>query len=58
MDAAALRLWMDRFPGSVSNICQQETYTECRLFTPFGENTYYVNDSSFGMERTQLETPC
>lgn len=58
MDVTAQRLWMDRFPRSVWNICQQETYTECRLFAPFGENTHYVNDSSFGIEHAQLETVC
>lgn len=58
MDVTAQRVRMDRFPRSVWNICQQETYTECRLFTPFGENTHYVNYSSFGLECAQLETVC
>lgn len=58
MDKTAEHLWLDRFPRSVWNICQPETYTECRLFTPFGENTHYVNDSSFGMKHRQLEAVC
>lgn len=36
MDVTARHLWLDRFPRSVWNICQPETYTKCRLFTPVG----------------------